>query len=157
MPILVLSCSNDCFVRMICSSILVLKMTHQRKKKSHLDCLFESCLICVRKADRQVSSQKNLLSYIVESILIDYENVKQFLPSGICSTCRRKEISKIEWPNYSNWLETLGNIPSATMSSSDCQCFVCVRARSMNRKKNKQKNVSRPQINLLYSRKGLII
>ena len=118
-------------------------MSHQ-PKKSHSENLLGSCLVCCKKADRQVFNQKKLFSYITENLIKNYENVKQFLPSGVCSTCRLKEVSKIKWPEYSDWLDILSKIPVDTMSSPECQCFVCVSAKAKIRHKFKGKK-SRPR------------
>ena len=67
-----------------------------------------------------------ILSYIIENLITNYESVKHILPSGLCSTCRQKDVCKIEWPIYKEWIETLSRIPIDTVSSLDCQCFICV-------------------------------
>ena len=114
-------------------------MSHATGKKLHSDCLLMSCLVCLRKADRQVSTKKDLLSYIVDNKIQDFENVKHHLPSGLCSTCRQKDIAKIDFPDYSRWIDILSNLSVASRSSPDCQCFVCVNARTKIPKKSKQK------------------
>ena len=108
-------------------------------KRSHSESLIVSCIICCGKADRQVFNQKKLFTFITENIIKNYENVKCHLPSAVCTTCRLKDVSKIEWPDYSNWLNILSNIPEASQSSTDCECFVCVKARSKANNKHKRK------------------
>ena len=114
-------------------------MSHPRGKKLHSECLLLSCLVCLRKADRQISAKKDLLSFIVNNKIQDFENVKHHLPSGLCSTCRQKDIAKIDFPDYSRWIDILSNLSVASRSSPDCQCFVCVNARTKIPKKSKQK------------------
>ena len=116
----------------VCSSqinlwILSSIMPSTRHAKTHEDHRRETCIICLKRGDKQINDK--VKNYITENIYIDFETHQHILPAGICGTCRTyvysKATKKIQPVDYDAIVQNLSSIPPLTRQSDKCTFFMC--------------------------------
>ena len=104
--------------------------------KSHAENLQKVCLVCLGGADRQLT--KNTEELFTAHLCPTYKEIAAFLPTGICNSHRavlgdydRRKNSLKGLPNFVQLAQEMKNLPPLTRGSSQCQCRICLTARSI--------------------------
>ena len=128
---------------------------------THNECRSNVCFLCLKKgkvAGKFDGLSASRVDFITHGILPDYENVKNFLPSGICSGCNnrvsrfmaKKERTPDNFEHAQSLekyneiiaeLQTL-SVDGIDPESTECVCVICCIARESN--KFSTKGVKRP-------------
>lgn len=104
-----------------------------RQKKDHEECRRGVCILCLRKADRPLST--GYKEFIINFVLPTFSEISSDLADGICFNCRkdvsayRKE-ENAKGPfevNYNmiSFAEQIRNRHPATRNNPDCDCRLC--------------------------------
>ena len=105
-------------------------MSHVRK--THEQCLAETCFFCGKKALNGRQLQEAHVNHIKSSIFATFDQWKYLLPSGMCDACR-KGFLKITSPkmNYFALIAEMQKLPKLTRSDGlYCNGPVCELGRS---------------------------
>lgn len=109
-----------------------------RSKRTHRTVLAETCLLCLRRANRTLSAK--LRTLVKDNVFKNYDNHQDILPSGICYTCQEKleastklQQSKPLTPlpriDFERLVREMGRVfPDNWIS--DCGCRLCQSAKT---------------------------
>ena len=93
--------------------------------KTHEECRKWSCFFCPKKAHNLLS--QNHKAFIKANIFPAFDAHQEFLPGGICSTCKRKVEKNETFPHrdYYKIINELQKITKADLKGAVCLCSLC--------------------------------
>ena len=123
--------------------------------KTHLENMEKVCIVCFGASDRPLT--KGLKDKFKEHLCPRFWELAPFLPTGICSTHRvalgdygnRKQSLTADLPDYEQLAQEQRNLPPLTRSSGQCECRICLLARTSFNKRGlmPKKKPGRPATN----------
>ena len=135
--------------------------------KTHEECRKLCCLFCKRKGkDNRTLTVGNKIS-IKSNFLANFEDVEQFLPGGVCGSCRK--ILSLRFgknpdsrptalpcdtdPQYfQNIIEELSKLPRGIGTRTDCSCSICSPAKTVFLTEKKTPGIPKPEFSNTVSR-----
>ena len=107
--------------------------------KSHHERRQTVCILCLQKCDKLL--KENCKNFIESNIIKNFESLEEYLPSGLCESCRGR-IRRCKNPKnfkVSYNLEILANkikkLPPLTRANLFCSCEICKIGRHTAKKK----------------------
>ena len=93
--------------------------------KTHEECRKWSCFFCPKKAHNLLS--QNQKAFIKANIFPAFDAHQEFLPGGICSTCKRKVEKNETFPHrdYYKIINELQKIAKSDLKGGVCLCTLC--------------------------------
>ena len=135
--------------------------------KTHEECRMLCCILCKRKGKENRTLTVGNKIFIKTNFLPNFEDVHQFLPGGICGSCRRvltMRFGKNPDPNsgnlpsdtdpqyFQNIIDELSKLPRGIGTRTDCCCSICVPAKTPLLSENKNSGLPKPEFTNAASR-----
>ena len=110
------------------------------KKRNHEECRRAQCLGCSRKANPKLKLTEELIRRFVKYCYKHYYRDRDFLPLGICDSCKTKllsqgksyerELPSFDWETLANRVRNRGVITRAQAAEgrgdeTECDCPTC--------------------------------
>lgn len=95
-------------------------------KKGHQECRKSVCLLCLKNKGTRLISQ-NQTEYMTKNVLSSFMSFREFLPCGICETCK-KRMTKKDVFEYLNLIEIAEEVRSLYKTRSvikECSYPIC--------------------------------